>query len=49
MQPKEGGYIYGLFFEGARWDTNRDTLTDEEPGRLNEPCPVILLLPVENN
>lgn len=48
LQPKEGGYIYGLFFEGARWDSNKDTLADEEPGKLNEAAPSILLLPVEN-
>lgn len=29
IQPKEGGYIYGLFFEGARFDSGRDTLVDE--------------------
>lgn len=45
--PKDGGYIYGVFFEGARYDTGKDTLVDEEPGKLNEPAPTILLLPVE--
>ena len=49
IQPKEGGYVYGLFFEGARYDTGRDSLMDEEPGKLNEPAPSILLLPVENH
>ncbi len=28
LQPKEGGYIYGLFFEGARFDASKDTLAD---------------------
>lgn len=48
LAPKEGGYIHGLYFEGARWDSNRESLADEHPGKLNEPCPPILLLPVEN-
>ena len=29
LTPKEGGYIYGLFFEGARYDSTRDSLQDE--------------------
>ena len=35
-----------MFFEGARWDSGRDTLADEEVGRLNESAPSILLLPM---
>lgn len=49
LQPKEGGYIYGLFFEGAKYDTGRDTLADEDSGKLNEPAPSIHLLPIENH
>lgn len=30
--PRDGGYIYGLFFAGARWDSNKDTIADEKPG-----------------
>ena len=30
--PRDGGYIYGLFFAGARWDSSKDTITDEKPG-----------------
>ena len=29
IHPKEGGYIYGMFFEGARYDVGRDSLIDE--------------------
>ena len=37
-----------MHFEGAKYDTIRDTLIDEEKGKINEPAPSILLLPVEN-
>jgi dynein heavy chain len=30
--PKDGAYIYGLFFAGARWDSGKDTIADEKPG-----------------
>jgi len=29
IPPKDGGYIYGMFFEGARYDCGKDTLIDE--------------------
>lgn len=28
LMPKEGGYIYGMHFEGAKYDTTKDTLVD---------------------
>ena len=27
-QPKDGGYIYGMFFEGAKYDCGKDTLVN---------------------
>jgi dynein heavy chain len=30
--PKDGAYIYGLFFAGARWDSAKDTIANEKPG-----------------
>lgn len=48
IQPKDGGYIYGMYFEGARYDCNKDTLIDEEVGRLHEEIGCIHLLPAEN-
>jgi hypothetical protein len=30
-QPEEGTYIHGLFMEGARWDSQLNTITDSQP------------------
>ena len=31
MAPSDGCYIYGLYFEGARWDAKRQLLGDSKP------------------
>lgn len=41
--PVDGGYIYGLFLEGARW--NGTTLTESRPNELHTEMPVIWLCP----
>ena len=46
--PKDGAYIHGLYFAGARWDSNKDTLADEKSGIINEQLPFLLLIPSEN-
>ena len=28
VAPKDGAYIYGLYFAGARWDSSKDTIAE---------------------
>jgi dynein heavy chain len=44
--PDNGVYIYGLFFEGARWDRKRRLLEEMEPSVLYDYMPCIWLDPV---
>uniref|UniRef100_A0A669QRK6 Dynein axonemal heavy chain 1 n=1 Tax=Phasianus colchicus TaxID=9054 RepID=A0A669QRK6_PHACC len=46
--PSEGCYIYGLFLEGARWDTSAFQLAESRPKELYSEMAVIWLLPVAN-
>ena len=39
--PRDGAYIYGLFMEGARWDTAQGIITDSKLKELYPPLPVI--------
>jgi len=39
--PSEGIYIYGLSLDGARWDKQRNALTDSEPKVRFSPLPVL--------
>jgi hypothetical protein len=34
-EPKEGVYVYGLFLENAIWDTQKNTLQESIPGKIN--------------
>jgi len=45
-KPEAGVYIYGLFLEGARWDSDDGILAESNPGELFTPMPVILLEPI---
>ena len=45
---QDGVYIDGLFLDGARWDSQADTMVDQVVGKLYFPMPVIHFLPVEN-
>jgi len=41
----DGCYIYGLFIEGCRWDSENEVLADSLPKVLFEPMPEIWLVP----
>ena len=45
--PKDGCYIYGLYFEGARWDVDTQMLAESRPkvylANLSFPPPLYLL------
>ncbi|EDQ88776.1 outer dynein arm heavy chain beta [Monosiga brevicollis MX1] len=47
--PREGSYIYGLFMEGARWDTSSGMIQDARLKELTPAMPVLYLkaMPVE--
>jgi dynein heavy chain len=38
-KPKAGAYTYGLFFEGARWDSEKHVIADPRPRSSFRPCP----------
>jgi dynein heavy chain len=44
-KPKAGAYTYGLYLEGARWETAKHALEDPRPKELFAPMPVILKIP----
>jgi len=46
-KPETGAYIKGLFFDGARWDDERQVLTESNPGELFSEAPTILLKPCQ--
>ena len=43
----QGGYVTGLYLEGAAWDHDRSQLDEPEPMQLNIPMPVIHFKPVQ--
>jgi dynein heavy chain len=43
--PQDGCYVYGLFMEGARWDSDHGFLAESLPGQLFTKVPVIWLKP----
>lgn len=42
---KEGAFISGLFLEGARWDNDKNCITEPEPMKLFYKMPVIQFKP----
>ena len=44
--PESGVYIYGLFFDGARWDEEGGIITDQYPGILYDKAPGIWFEPM---
>ncbi|XP_026203417.1 dynein heavy chain 1, axonemal [Anabas testudineus] len=47
-KPNTGCYIYGLFLEGARWDSVAGQLTESRPKELYTEMAVIWLIPKPN-
>jgi dynein heavy chain, axonemal len=45
VAPDNGAYVYGLFLEGARWDTELDLLNESKPKQLFTQMPYIYLKP----
>lgn len=43
---KEGAYISGLFLEGAKWDNDKNCITEPEPMKLYYRMPIIQFKPV---
>lgn len=47
-KPKSGCFIYGIFLEGARWDSNTHKLGECLPKELFSNLPLMHLVPKEN-
>ncbi|KAB1266021.1 Dynein heavy chain 17; axonemal [Camelus dromedarius] len=47
--PREGSYVYGLFMEGARWDTQTGVIAEARLKELTPAMPVIFIkaIPVD--
>jgi dynein heavy chain len=43
--PKLGVYVYGFFFEGARWDKKAHRIAESEPKVLYTAAPLMHFLP----
>ena len=41
----DGAYIHGLFFDGAKWDSNECCLVDCDSNAVYTPCPVVHIIP----
>ncbi|ENN79658.1 hypothetical protein YQE_03893, partial [Dendroctonus ponderosae] len=48
-RPKDGCCIWGLFLEGARWNSGKKILDESIPKELYTEMPVIWLVPEENH
>lgn len=48
-KPAEGGcYVYGIFLEGARWDSKKHIIGLPKPKELFSDMPIMHLLPIED-
>ena len=45
-RPERGNYIYGLYMQGARWDSEERRISDSKPRVLFTEMPVIWVCPV---
>jgi dynein heavy chain len=48
-RPKDGAYVSGLFLEGARWDSKKGCLTQQEKKVLITEMPVMQIIPTETS
>jgi len=46
--PEDGVYLYGIFLEGARWDTKTKKIADSRAKELFTELPALHFLPVKN-
>ena len=46
--PEDGVFIYGLFFDSARWDREERVIKESKLGEMYAPMPVIHFQPEEN-
>ena len=46
--PEDGVVIYGLFFDGARWDKKERTVIESKPGEIYGAVPLIHFMPTVN-
>lgn len=47
-KPEDGCYVYGMYLEGARWNSNTHLLDDSRPKQLYTELPMIWFLPKQN-
>lgn len=45
--PEDGIYVWGLYFDGCRWDSTAMRLAESEPKQLFAPAPVMWLKPTK--
>ncbi len=48
-KPEDGCYIWGLFFEGACWDSKTHLLGSSKPKELFSDSPTMQLVPIVNS
>ncbi|KYN03638.1 Dynein heavy chain 10, axonemal, partial [Cyphomyrmex costatus] len=46
-RPDQGCYVYGLYLEGARWDSEEHCLKRSHPKVLFETLPILTIIPTE--
>lgn len=47
-KPEDGSFCYGMFFEGARWNSVTHCLDESQPKQLYSSGPMLLFLPRRN-